>query len=60
MDKFKNYINGKCVDAVSGKTFKNINPANHEDIIGEFAYSEKADVDNAVAAAKEAYKKWRL
>ncbi len=60
MDKFKNYINGKWVDAVSGKTFKNINPANHEDIIGEFAYSEKADVDNAVAAAKEAYKKWRL
>ncbi|MCX8054206.1 MAG: aldehyde dehydrogenase family protein [Ignavibacteria bacterium] len=60
MEKFKNYINGKWVDAVSGKTFKNINPANHDDIIGEFAYSEKADVDNAVAAAKEAYKKWRL
>lgn len=60
MEKFKNYINGQWVDAVSGKTFKNINPANHDDIIGEFAYSEKADVDNAVAAAKEAYKKWRL
>lgn len=60
MEKFKNYINGKWVDAVSGKTFKNINPANHDDIIGEFAFSEKEDVDLAVAAAKEAYKKWRL
>ncbi len=60
MEKFKNYINGQWVDAVLGKTFKNINPANHEDVIGEFAYSEKEDVDNAVAAAKEAYKKWRL
>ncbi len=60
MEKFKNYINGKWVDAVSGKTFKNINPANHDDIIGEFAFSEKEDVDLAVAAAKEAYKSWRL
>lgn len=60
MEKFKNYINGQWVDAVSGKTFKNINPANTEDIIGEFAFSEFQDVDNAAKAAREAYKKWRL
>ncbi len=59
MEKFKNYINGQWVDAVSGKTFQNINPANLEDIIGEFALSEQADVDNAVAAAREAYKTWK-
>lgn len=60
MEKFKNYINGAWVDAVSGKTFLNYNPANLEDIIGEFALSDKEDVQNAVMAAKEAYEKWRL
>lgn len=60
MEKFKNYINGEWVHAVSGKTFLNYNPANLEDIIGEFALSDKADVDNAVAAAKVAYESWRL
>ena len=60
MEKFKNYINGQWVDAVSGKVFQNINPANQEDIIGEFALSAQADVDNAVEAAKAAYEQWRL
>lgn len=60
MQKFKNYINGEWVDAISGKTFLNINPANTDDIIGEFALSDKEDVDRAVAAAKEAFKSWRL
>jgi len=40
--------------------FKNINPANHGDIIGEFALSGQKDVDDAVTAAREAFKKWRL
>lgn len=60
MEQFKNYINGKWVPAKSGKTFQNINPANHEDIIGEFPLSEQEDVNDAVAAAKEAFKKWKL
>ena len=58
MEQFKNYINGKWQTAISGKTFQNINPANHEDIIGEFPLSGQEDVDQAVAAAKEAFKKW--
>ncbi len=60
MQKFKNYINGQWVDAKSGKTFFNINPANTDDIIGEFALSDKDDVDIAVASAKEAFRSWRL
>lgn len=60
MEQFKNYINGQWVPARSGKTFKNINPANFNDIIGEFAFSGKEDVDDAALAAKEAFKKWRL
>lgn len=60
MEQFKNYINGQWVAARSGETFPNINPANNDDIIGEFALSGQQDVNDAVAAAKEAFKKWRL
>jgi aldehyde dehydrogenase (NAD+) len=60
MEQFKNYINGKWVPAKSGKTFQNINPARYDDIIGEFPLSEQEDVNEAVAAATEAFKKWKL
>ena len=57
---YKNLIGGQRVASRSGKTFQNINPANHDDIVGEFQSSEAADIDNAVAAASEAWKSWRL
>lgn len=60
MERFNNYIKGKWTEPKTGKYFQNISPANHDDIIGEFALSGQADVDDAVAAAKEAFKKWRL
>lgn len=58
--RYKNYINGKWVDAKSGKTFKNINPANRDDTIGIFPDSNKEDVNQAVKAARSAFDKWRL
>ena len=58
MSKFKNYINGQWIEPVDGKYFQNISPANREDIIGEFPDSGQADVDNAVAAARAAFKAW--
>ena len=60
MERFKNFINGKWVEPKSGKYFQNISPANHQDVIGEFPLSEIEDVNEAVAAAKAAYKKWKL
>lgn len=60
MEKFKNYINGEWVSAISGETFLNYNPANLEDIIGDFALSRQEDVDVAVGAAKAAFEHWRL
>jgi alpha-ketoglutaric semialdehyde dehydrogenase len=57
---FKNFINGEWVAPTSGKTHLNHNPANTAEIIGEFPLSIEADVDSAVAAAREAYKTWRL
>lgn len=59
MERFKNYINGQWVEPLSGEYFKNINPANTEDIIGEFPLSGQADVDAAAKAAKEAFKMWK-
>ncbi len=58
--KFQNLINGKWIDAKSGKTFENRNPANWDELIGVFPKSSKEDVDEAVKAARSAFEKWRL
>lgn len=60
MERFKNYINGQWVEPKTGKYFQNINPANINDIIGEFPESGQQDVDDAVAAARAAFKKWKM
>lgn len=58
--KFQNFIGGKWIDAQSGETFENRNPANWDEVIGTFPKSGKADVDEAVKAARKAYESWRL
>src|SRR5512140_1233824 len=58
--KFQNFINGKWVDAKSGKTFENRNPANWDEIVGTFPRSGKEDVDEAVKSARTAFDIWRL
>jgi acyl-CoA reductase-like NAD-dependent aldehyde dehydrogenase len=52
-------IGGKWVAAKSGKTFETINPAT-EAILCQIAEGDKADVDEAVKAARAAYEtgKW--
>jgi acyl-CoA reductase-like NAD-dependent aldehyde dehydrogenase len=55
----QNYIAGEWVDAASGDTFDSTSPADGE-LIGTFPRSGAADVDRAVAAAKEAFADWRL
>src|SRR6202167_1375658 len=57
---FKNLIGGKWVSAHSRKTFENRNPAKNRDLVGIFPSSDTRDVSDAVAAAKEAFKTWRL
>jgi len=49
------FINNEFVNSVSGKTFPTINPATGEEIC-QVQEGDKADVDLAVAAAKEAFK----
>ena len=57
---YQNLIGGQWVSAQSGETFLNRNPANIDDVVGEFQSSGEADVDRAVKAARAAYKQWRL
>ncbi|MCX7833393.1 MAG: aldehyde dehydrogenase family protein [Ignavibacteria bacterium] len=61
MKKYQNFINGEWRDSVTGQTTENRNPAKwEEDIIGLFPSSNEEDVNLAVEAARNAYKKWRL
>lgn len=56
MDSYlKNYINGQWVDSIGGKRHEVISPSTEEPCT-EITLGTKADVDAAVAAAKEAYK----
>ena len=57
---YKNFINGKWVEAKSGKTFENRNPADRRDLIGLFPASGPEDVEEAVSAARNAFAEWRL
>ncbi len=57
---YKNLIDGDWVEASTGETFENINPADTRDVVGVFQKSGKADVEAAVEAARRAYEKWRL
>ena len=56
---FKNYINGKWKASTSRETFENVNPANHNEVLGRFQKSNKKDADEAIAAAAGALAQWR-
>ena len=57
---YKNFINGEWVESSTGHTFENLNPADTREVVGIFQKSGKEDVDQAIEAASQAYKKWRL
>src|SRR5437667_6697840 len=57
---YRNFIDGEWVEASTGETFENRNPADTRDVVGIFQRSGKADVEAAVDAAKRAFRKWRL
>ena len=48
------FIDGELVNAASGKTYPNINPAT-EEIMGEVADAGREDMDQAIAAARRAF-----
>lgn len=55
-----NYINGVWTQSESGRTFENRNPADTDDLIGNFPESSPQDVAAATQAATEAFKAWKM
>lgn len=56
---FQNYIDGQWIDSQSGKTEKNSNPADTQDVVGYFQASEAVDAELAIRAAEKAFKTWK-
>lgn len=54
----KNYIAGHWVESKGGRTFKSINPADTNEVVGEFQASIEEDVIAAIEAAQQAFKVW--
>jgi len=55
-NQHNNFINGEWV---AGANYtQNINPSNLNDVIGEYAQADAAQVETAVAAAKAAFPAW--
>lgn len=59
MKRFENFIAGKWSPPDSGEYFRNANPADAGDVIGEFPLSGASDVQRAVESAKRGFSLWR-
>jgi aldehyde dehydrogenase (NAD+) len=57
--EYRNFIGGEWVAPFSNERIENRNPADTRDLVGTFPASSAQDVDRAVSAAAEAFKKWR-
>src|SRR5664279_344067 len=58
MKSYKNFVNGKMVDAVEGLSEPIISPVN-EEVIGRVPKCGEMDVDRAVDAAVAAFETWQ-
>ena len=59
MKTFQNFVGGKWVAPSTGEHFENRNPANWDDVIGQFPLSGPEDVERAVASAQKGFHAWR-
>ncbi len=57
-ETYKNFIGGKWIESSSSKTFKSINPANTDEVVGVFQASTEEDVKEAMDAASKAFSGW--
>jgi aldehyde dehydrogenase (NAD+) len=57
--RFRNHIAGEWVEPSAGRHFENRNPANVDDLIGEWPLSDASDVQRAVESAQRGFALWR-
>lgn len=55
----RNFINGRWVESRSGEALERRNPANTREIVNTSPLSSRAEVREAIAAAKAAFPAWR-
>jgi acyl-CoA reductase-like NAD-dependent aldehyde dehydrogenase len=55
---FQNFIGGQWCSSESGETFVSTNPARTQDVIGHYQKSTIADLEHAIAAARQAQPGW--
>ena len=53
---FPNLIDGRQLDSTDRTT--DVNPSNVSDVVGEFARASSSEVEQAIASARTAFKKW--
>jgi alpha-ketoglutaric semialdehyde dehydrogenase len=53
---FPNLIDGRAID--SGDRIPDVNPSNLDDVVGEFASGTASDAEQAIAAARQAFRRW--
>src|SRR5947207_1977323 len=58
MRTYQNFIGGEWTPAKSGKTCRNVNPADTREVVAEYASSGKEDAVAAIEAAKKAFAGW--
>ena len=56
--EYQNYINGEFVGSSDGQTFEQRDPANLQNVTGEWPRSTREDVKRAIEAAHEAFPGW--
>ncbi len=56
----RNYIAGKWLNTASEATLESRNPADSREVVASCPRSAATDVETAVAAARRAYRSWRL
>ncbi|HVG33215.1 MAG TPA: aldehyde dehydrogenase family protein [Pyrinomonadaceae bacterium] len=59
MTVYRNFIGGQWIESASGKTVENRNPANTDDVLGEFRQATREEARSAVEAASLAFREWR-
>lgn len=58
MRTYENFIAGETMPAKSGQTFKNFNPADRREFVGQYPLSGREDAAAAIAAAQAAFPAW--
>lgn len=56
---FLNFIGGQWVAPTTDRYFENRNPADQNDLIGQFPASDAADVNAAVESARRGFETWK-